>query len=65
QSWLTQPQDQAVETLYLDKEDIYAEQPQDKPEIIGNLGPKSAHYMIYTSGSTARHKGRVIDQRNM
>ncbi|WP_052709811.1 non-ribosomal peptide synthetase [Pseudoalteromonas piscicida] len=65
QSWLTLPQEQAVETLYLDKEDIFAEQAQDNPEIIGDLGPKSAVYMIYTSGSTGRPKGVVIEQRNL
>ncbi|WP_462179170.1 amino acid adenylation domain-containing protein [Pseudoalteromonas maricaloris] len=65
QSWLTLPQEQAVETLYLDKEDIFAEQAQDNPEIIGDVGPKSAVYMIYTSGSTGRPKGVVIEQRNL
>ncbi|WP_052258134.1 non-ribosomal peptide synthetase [Pseudoalteromonas maricaloris] len=65
QSWLTLPQEQAVETFYLDKEDIFAEQAQDNPEIIGDVGPKSAVYMIYTSGSTGRPKGVVIEQRNL
>ncbi|KZN55996.1 non-ribosomal peptide synthetase, partial [Pseudoalteromonas luteoviolacea] len=65
QSWLTLPQESAVEVLYLDKGDIFVGQAQENPEVVGDLGPDSAVYMIYTSGSTGRPKGVIIEQRNL